>query len=363
MNPRNPSSKQRQTLFDYAIWHGQHEWIAALGQANFAPARGLMMVGDLVDAGPVPAGRPLDLDSWSGKKDLMRRTVAATRQRYLQPYQAKNIKDLLHRAQLHGPDHATVVGATMLMLAAQAGNAGLVEALLAKGADPALRDEFGHTAWDHAVSRAMQEPGFARTALPGVFELLAPAALDVQTGGRLVRLERHQGEYWVLTLMLAGLKTQWSRCVTRRHDPHRYVTGFFADQLNDVLAELPAWLWAERRRKRSYVNQVLARAELDSGYEPARRLWVRGRNGYYFPNPQMQLRVGAAWQPVYELLALDWIDTGCGRENHYLPRPSESIDWVCQTAERSEFIDRVVAEGKPTGTNAATGNRIEKTPS
>jgi hypothetical protein len=48
----------------------------------------------------------------------------------------------------HGPDHATPVGATPLMLAAMAGNAPLVQALLAKGADPQRRDEFGHTAWD-----------------------------------------------------------------------------------------------------------------------------------------------------------------------------------------------------------------------
>ena len=56
----------------------------------------------------------------------------------------------------------------------------------------------------------------------------------------LLRLERHQGEYWILTLMLAGLKTQWSRCVLRKLALYKYPTGFFADQLHDVLAELPA---------------------------------------------------------------------------------------------------------------------------
>jgi hypothetical protein len=166
--------------------------------------------------------------------------LAAVQQRHLQSYQAKNFKDILRLADLLGPDHATPVGATPLMLAARAGNAPLVEALLAKGADPARRDEFGQTAWDHAVGRAMQEAPFAGSGLPAVFELLAPPALDVQTEGRLVRLERHQGEYWVLTLMLAGLKTQWSICVTRRLEPHKCACGVFADRLHDVLQELPA---------------------------------------------------------------------------------------------------------------------------
>jgi hypothetical protein len=150
-----------------------------------------------------------------------------------------------------------------------------------------------------------------------------------------VRLERHQGEYWLLTLMLAGLKTQWSQCVTRRLEPYRYPTGFFADQLHDVLQELPAWLWPEARRKRTYVNQVLARAEVHSGYQPARRLWARAKNGHYFPNPQMQLRDGEGWQPVYERLALDWIDRGCGRDTDYWPRPVESVQWVRQAPEQT----------------------------
>jgi hypothetical protein len=335
MDARNPSSKPRQTLFDYAVWHGQHEWVAALGEANFPAARGLMEQGWLLGAGTLLPDRyaPGSEDP-TGKRELMRRTVAAARQRHLQPYVAKNFKEVLRLVDVHGPDHATTVGATPLMLAAQAGNAALVESLLAKGADPARRDEFGHTAWDHAVARSMQESAFAHSGLPALFELLAPAALDVQTGGRLVRLERHQGEYWVLTLMLAGLKTQWSQCVTRRLELYKYPAGFFADQLNDVLSALPPWLWADKRRKRTYVNQVLARAEVHSAYQPARRLWVRTRNGHYFPNPAMQLRVGEAWQPVYELLALDWVDRGCGREIAYWPRPMQSIGWVRETVER-----------------------------
>ena len=42
----------------------------------------------------------------------------------------------------------------------------------------------------------------------------------------------------------------------------------------------------------------------------------------------MQLRVGDGWQPVYERLALDWIDDGCGREFDDWPRPAESIQRV-----------------------------------
>ncbi len=326
LDPKHPSSKPRQTLFDYALWHGQHQWVTALGKANFAAARQLLHAGSFYGAGTVKPDRyGYRNEAWTGVQEITRKAVVAVRQRHLQPWEAKKFKDLLQQADTYGPDHATPVGGTPLMLAAMAGNAPLVQALLDKGADPQKRDDFGHTAWDCAVGRALQEPGFAGTGLAAVFPLLAPAALDVQTDGRLVRLERRQAEYWVLTLMLAGLKTQWSCCVTRQAEPYKYPQGFFAEQLHDVLAQLPAWLWADKRRKRSYLNQVLARAEASSAYQPARKLWVRASNGHYLPNPALQLRTADAWTPVYTVMALDWVDRGCGDGEAFRPKPLELV--------------------------------------
>ena len=101
------------------------------------------------------------------------------------------------------------------MLAARAGNLALVDALLLRGADPQMQDEFGHTAWMVALNRAIDDADFARQKIAALFDRIGPPVLDVQTDGRLVRLERHQGEYWLLSLMLAGLKTLRSRCVAR----------------------------------------------------------------------------------------------------------------------------------------------------
>jgi len=226
---------------------------------------------------------------------------------------------------VHGVDHQTPVGATPLMLAARAGNLPLVQALLDKGADPSRRDEFGHTAWLHAVGRAMGESGFAVSGLPALFDALAPAVLDVQTDGRLVRIEQHQGEYWVLTLMLAGLKTQWSACVLRTHEVWKYGDGFFAEQLHLVLERLPPHLWSDKRRKRSYVNQVLARGEIDSSYRPARQLFARARHGHYLPNPAMLLRQGEGWLPVYDVFSLDWLEAGCGSAEPYQRTPAAAV--------------------------------------
>jgi hypothetical protein len=83
-----------------------------------------------------------------------------------------------------------------------------------------------------------------------------------------VRIEHHQGEHWVLTLMLAGLKTQWSFCLLRNYEVWKYGEGIFPEQLHLVLERLPPHLWSDKRRKRSYASQVLARGEVGSSYRP-----------------------------------------------------------------------------------------------
>ena len=312
-----PSAKPRQALLDYALWHGQQVWVEQLSaQAQFQAARSL-----------APGGKfgtlPLDdiFGDYRRQQQLGWRAAASLRQRHLQPYAAHNFKDLLRQCDVYGVDHHGPTGATPLMMAARSGNLALVEALLERGADPQLVDEFGHTPWWFALNRAMEDLAFVRQAIGPLFERIAPAVLDVQTSGRLVRLERHQGEYWVLSLMLAGFKTQCTRCVERSQASYKFRQGYFAEALHVTLECLPEHLWAPLRRKRTYVNQVLARAEVHSPYQPARRLWVRTMNGHYLPNPLLQLRAhagseGPGWRPVFEALNLAWVGAGTSESAH-----------------------------------------------
>ena len=172
-------------------------------------------------------------------------------------------------------------------------------------------------------------PGWARSTAPSTiptsprrilgrsFERLGPDTLDVHADGRLVRLERGQAEFWLLGLMLAGMKTHAGGFAGASDwDRGRYERGFFADGLLETLERFPEHLWTKSRRKREYINHVLARAEVDSNYRPARKLWKRRETGYYVPAPDMRLMRktadGEVWTPIAEALNLAAVKEGAG---------------------------------------------------
>ncbi|MGH8847147.1 MAG: ankyrin repeat domain-containing protein, partial [Polaromonas sp.] len=308
LQPLQISNKPRQALLDYALRHGQTGWIHALvGASRFDPA---LHIGQAMDA--VSHHRYTPAETKEAAKFITKKVdVVAERQR--QPYAGRAFKEVLRQCDQFGVDHRTYYNATPLMLAAQCGNVALVEALLERGADPRVRDHYGHSAWDCALERFLDDPAHTQHHLDALYPLLSPPVLDVQTSARLIRLERHQGEYWLLGLMLASYKKLYSQAVPNPQ-VQRNLKGFCADHLMRHTERLPDSVLRPERRRRTYFNGVLARAEVHSSYQPSRQLWLRSQNGYYTFNPELQLRAdsGAEWLPWKQWLNQPLVHAGCG---------------------------------------------------
>jgi len=322
--PGQISTKPRQALLDYALWHGQTGWVFNLAEASrFEPAVQLAQAVQTID-GPNPATIRYETPkAYAARIEAARASAAhflvkkleAVAERQHQPYVSRNFKELLRQCDQFGPDHRTYFNATPLMLAAKCGNVALVQALLERGADPLVRDHYGHSAWDYALERFLDapNPGAYAHHLDALYPLLSPPVIDVQTGHRLVRLERHQGEYWLFGLMLASYKKLYSQAVPQPQI-QRNLRGFCADLLRRNAEHLPASVLAPERTRRTYFNGVLARAEVHSNYQPSRQLWLRTRNGYYVINPELQLRAhhSGNWLPWTQWLNQALVFNGCG---------------------------------------------------
>ena len=268
---RAAGEKQKQRLYEWAAVHDEPVLARRLAkEANYGPAHAF---------------------------EESRATVA---RKHFVKYAASYFKDILRECEQYGIEHRTQANLTPLMAACAAGNLPLVEALLERGADAENIDHYGRNALHWAMRAAFEEPKFAKGAFPALYERVAPACIDLKAGERLVRLDKHQSEYFLFQTLWVLLKERFAYA-------HRGQGGAF-----DSESVLGAWqhipvsvVWPERNR-RQHVSAVLARNEINRDYAYNRALFVRAAHGWYRLAPTLELRCREAgseiWRPVCAVL-------------------------------------------------------------
>lgn len=272
-----PGAKPRQQLYDHATCHDEPAlaaWLAREGR--FEAARGF---------------------------EQQRATQA---RKSFVPYFAPNFRDILQQCDRHGLEHRLAFGQTPLMAAAAAGNVALVETLIERGADRDAIDPYGCNALHWAMRAAFGDPRFARGPFAALYELLAPAGIDVNAGERLVRIDRHLSEYFLFQTLWALYK---SRFTHKQRRPH---AAFETQAILDAWQHLPANVVPPRRNKRQHLSGVLARNEVERDYAYNRALFVRVAQGWYQFNPRLAVRrregEGEAWVNIHRALNLPLIN-------------------------------------------------------
>jgi hypothetical protein len=237
-------------------------------------------------------------------KSFPQQRVSVGRKTY-SAYFANKFKDILGQCDQYGVEHRLPMNHTPLIAAAAAGNVPLVEALLERGADREAVDHYGANALHWAMREAFYDEGFARGPFAALYELLTPASIDINTGDRLVRIDRHLSEYFLVQTLWALFQ---SRFTQRQRRPY----GAFETQaILEAWQHLPANVVKPERNKRTHISGVLSRNEVDRDYAYNRALFTRIAQGWYQFNPKLLVRrkqpEGDAWVPVYQALNLAFI--------------------------------------------------------
>jgi hypothetical protein len=272
-----PGAKMKQQLYEYATCHDEPqlaEWLAEEAKfnqaANFAQQRATF-----------------------GRKTYL-------------PYFANHFKDILKQCEQYGIEHRLPMNLTPLMAAAAAGNVALVEALLECGADRDAVDHYGYNALHRALREGFRDAKFARGPLAALYERLAPVSIDVNTGERLVRLDRHLSEYFLFQTLWVLFKSRFT------HRQRRTNGAFEAQAILDAWQHLPANIVRPERNRRQHLSSVLARNEIDRDYAYNRALFRRVSQGWYQLNPKLAVRRRQGdeemWTPVCAALNLPLIN-------------------------------------------------------
>lgn len=216
---------------------------------------------------------------------------------------SRNFRDILKQTERHGIDHRLPMNLTPLMAAAAAGNVALVKALLERGADREAADHFGGNALHWAMREAFRDAAFARGPFAALYELLAPASIDVNTGNRLVRIDRHQSEYFLFQTCWTLFKSRFTHVLR-----HPYA-AFETKAILEAWTHLPANVVRPERNKRQHLSNVFSRNEVNRDYIYNRALFKRVAQGWYQFNPALAVRQGGdgAWTPIFQALNLPFV--------------------------------------------------------
>jgi len=272
-----PGNKAKLQLYEYATCHDEPVLATRLSEDAQFDARGTF--ADHLDT--------------VGRKSYV-------------PYFSLQTKNILKQCEHYGIDHRLPMNQTPLMAAAAAGNVPLTEALLERGADCGKSDQYGYNALHWAMRKAFRHPEYARRNFGTLYELLAPASVDVSTGDRMVRLDRHLSEYFLFQTLWVIFKSRFFR----ESRPHYGAVG--TRLILDVWAHLPANVVAPERNKRQYLSSVLARNEVSRDYAYNRSLFQRITQGWYQFNPCLKVRSSDSdnkmgWIAVFQALNLPLI--------------------------------------------------------
>ncbi len=275
-----PGSKHKQQLYEIAACHDE----------------------------PVLAAWLVQEAKFDAAKNYSQQHLTLARKTYL-PYFAHHFKDILRQCDQHGLEHRLPMNQTPLMAAAAAGNVALAEALLERGADRQTADHYGCNALHWAMREAFRDPKFAHGPFAALYELLAPASIDVNTGDRLVRIDRHLSEYFLVQTLWALFKSRFT------HKQRRPYGAFETQAILEAWQHLPANVVWPERNKRQHLSGVLARNEVERDYAYNRALFVRVMQGWYQFNPKLSVRCkqggendGDVWVPIYQALNLPLIN-------------------------------------------------------
>jgi hypothetical protein len=220
-------------------------------------------------------------------------------QKHYIAYSFKKPDAVLKQVDQYGPDFRNVFNQTPLMVAAWLGNSELIKALFELDADTEKVDGNGLTAFQLALAQTDRSETYAKKKLIDIYEQLEPTSMSIQVDGRLIKLDQHSMEFFLLNLMIALFYRVMSTKLRGRSN------GFATQDLIAAVQHIPDCILPERRKQRAYLSSILAKNEIAKDEKYNRKLFYRVLRGAYIFNPKLALKVEGEWINIYDLLSID----------------------------------------------------------
>ena len=263
---QKPEKKQQLNLFELALAYGDQHTIERLQLQDFRPAANI------------------------------KKSYPIMYEKHFQKYSNKNHQAVHKDMQIYGVDHRTAMNFTPLMAAIYVGNVNLIHAILELGPSLEATDSLYRNPLQLAIYQTIHSQKNLSPMLASIYELIATDSISLDVDGHLVKIDASRAEYLLFNLILAFYPELI--CLQRPNHDECYFQGFSANQLFELVQKLPSAVWPEYRKKKAYLSGLLSRNEINSKYQPNRKLFIRYTRGYYFLNPNLKIKTTSGWAAI-----------------------------------------------------------------
>ncbi len=268
LHPTLYNKKAKDRLFEFAAFSNDAFWMPALAELKYKRAENFKQE----------------------QKTFLRNA--------LNDYYRDSVRALQPTFQRYGVHFRNPYNFTPLMLATLTGAVQLVQHLKSNGAPTDETDNFGRTAFQLAVSQSAQDAVYAKTTFATMHDLLRPESLKVKIHNRLVKIDSHKAEFFMLNFMIAQL-----RLVITEKAKQRF-PGFETADFITLFDNYPPTVIAPHRRKRPYLSSILSKNEYFRADPYNKQIFLRITQGFYLPNPLMEIWMDEQWINIYTVVGL-----------------------------------------------------------
>jgi AAA domain len=271
--PEHFNKKAKDRLFEFAVIQDDKEIIEKLSRLKYRRA---------------------------DKPDFERTTIM---RRVYAPFMRDDLKKVKANIDLYGLDYRDEFNLTPLLAAIKFDAASVIDHLLEQGASLSATDNQGMTPFLMALHHGYMQPRFLQERLPDLYPRLRPDTLKIKVDNQLVKIHARSAEFFLLHHFIC---VQTDIVLQKKLLDDK---GMTMDNITESCAGYPHSVLPDFRKKRTYLNSILAKNEVDSKDGYNKKLFLRINRGVYVINPDLELLTDAEqWINIYDMMMAEKIN-------------------------------------------------------
>jgi hypothetical protein len=261
--------KERKQLFQYAIHHRRYDWVNALAKLQFQRAI------------------------------LYMKEVRAEGREYEKHLRLGNKPKVEAIIQKYGVDFTVNENISGLMMALQYGQTELAIDLINRGAsfldsDPASRRAIDYLLQSYIKYKKSNQklPQLANEkTMTRCWHLVRPPAIEYISGNRRFRIGSHSMLFFLVLLLRNTAHNQPNKVKARFEINGKIFTfgTFNMSEIERFVAMIPDEILPPRRKKRTYINSIMALHETNKQSPYCKSAFLRVERGLYILNPYITI--------------------------------------------------------------------------